>query len=71
MEMEKATVCDRGGCTHPGTGRNLAYEFGEDRATADQARSPPCMLDFGTGGALSGGVVPMEAHRQSFQVKGT
>lgn len=47
MEMEKATVSDIGGRTHPrGTVRNPAYEFGEDRATADQARSPPCMLEL-------------------------
>ena len=47
MDMEKATVSDIGGRTHPrGTGRNPAYEFGEDRATADQARSPPCTLEL-------------------------
>ena len=46
MEMEKAPVSDQGGRTHPETGRNLAYEFGEDWATANQARSPPCTLEL-------------------------
>ena len=67
MEMEKATVPDSGGRTHPrGTCRNLDYEFGEDRATADQARPPRRMLELRRWRSTSGGGTLGKAHCPTF-----